>query len=347
MIDAVYDCWIDEGDTPEIRAQKKSRFENIRANMEFVGVQTEKISINGSLSGEYRITEETLFERMVTRGYRNTLDKLENKISGLSVQTGVYSVSPITAKIGKKEGLSVDQRFNVYENVLRKDKIVQVRKGIVRVGARITDNRKVTDGNTKPSEFYQISGMRIEPGMTLKQHNDVGMSLIGGYGYSSNQQGQVQLRAEQLLARLLPIQTPGWYLYLEGEIESGSYEAPMLKKKDDFTFLRGGGGFGKHYYPLRNLQTSPYGGLGYEYVGYGTDYTVESWYLKAGINFMLNIYYPFQLVGGGYAYGLSSQLKNSSDDSEVKNSEGKGYSDYFKGRNPYGAVGFVGVRISF
>jgi hypothetical protein len=62
---------------------------------------------------------------------------------------------------------------------------------------------------------------------------------------------------------------------------------------------------------------------------------------------MLNIYYPFQLVGGVYAYGLVSQLKNNDDDSEAKRIEGKGYSDCFKGRNPYGAVGFVGVRISF
>ncbi|MDR1225401.1 MAG: hypothetical protein LBK47_00695 [Prevotellaceae bacterium] len=356
-IDAIYDCWIEEEDAPAVRAEKNTRFDSIRVAMEYVGVQSKKIATRGLLSGASKTTEDELFKQLVQKGYKGVLEQLENNVAAFSVQTGVYSVAPITAKIGKKEGLRTDQRYNIYENVQKNDKIAQVRKGVVRVGAKITDNRKVTDGNTQPSEFYQIAGAYIEPGMTLKQHNDLGMSIIGGYGYTIDRQGQIQARVEQLLTKLLPIKTTGLYLYVEGEFEWGSYEAPALagvdpayapEVKKNFLFIRGGLGIGRGYQPLRNLQVTPYIGGGYELVAYAKDLNVESYYLKAGANLTVNIYYPFQLVAGAYAYGyVSTQLKDNSDNTYGAGISGNRYSDYFKGRNPYGAAGFVGLRINF
>ncbi len=43
------------------------------------------------------------------------------------------------------------------------------------------DNRQKASGDTETSEFYQIAGRRIQPGMLMEQHNDLGLGVFAGY----------------------------------------------------------------------------------------------------------------------------------------------------------------------
>jgi hypothetical protein len=122
------------------------------------------------------------------------------------VKAPVYKVNPIRAKIGLKEGVTVDQRYFAYETEADEDgKLSSVRKGVVRATSKITPNNvvatgegdsitvkasKTVDGVPMPYEykisstsiFYQTHGRRIEPGFILQQKPDwgVGVSVLAG-----------------------------------------------------------------------------------------------------------------------------------------------------------------------
>ena len=93
---------------------------------------------------------------------------------------------PVTrAKIGKKEGLTLDTRYFVYEKTLGSDgKMKSVRKGVLGVSNKIVDNRSVTTGNTGTTKFYQVMGKKIKPGMLIQQatgRKRVGLNFGIGY----------------------------------------------------------------------------------------------------------------------------------------------------------------------
>jgi hypothetical protein len=90
------------------------------------------------------------------------------------VKMAIYATSPLQARIGTKEGLTVDQRYFVYEQVqTRSGSIRQKRKGTVRV-RRVADNMQ---SNRLASRFYQVSGRKLEPGMNLVQSPDAGLGF--------------------------------------------------------------------------------------------------------------------------------------------------------------------------
>ena len=403
-VNAVYDCWIDEGDSPQVRKEKMARFDNLKVDVEFVGMHRAGGSASGASSGSNARSASELLTATVKNGYANAMAKLVKNDSRFAVQTPIYSVRPITAKIGRKEGLRTSQRYYVYESVMKRDnKIVQQRKGVVRADAGVVDNRRITDGRTPPSRFFQIAGHRVEPGMTLMYRDDLGFSVVGAYQQNVGSQLGGQLRVEWL-AKV--DENPGWYLY--ADVEAMSFRSPdtdttrawLLKQidysllakeyvlsdesKSSFFYYRFSFGVGRSYYPLRNLQVSPYAGLGFGSTNFAalkdstktntssTDnstssenkdisLSVSSWHAKVGVNVTLNIYYPLQLVGGVYAHAHTTAFSASTDKDEKEKDEKYiksdndpyrklrdfSYSDYFSGQRAVGIVGFVGVRYNF
>jgi hypothetical protein len=90
------------------------------------------------------------------------------------VQMPIYATSPLRARIGTKEGLTVDQRYFVYEQVqTRSGTIRQKRKGTVRV-RKVANNGQ---NNQLTTRFYQVSGRKLEQGMNLMQKPDMGLGL--------------------------------------------------------------------------------------------------------------------------------------------------------------------------
>jgi len=318
----IYDTWIDEGDSPQQVANKQRRFNQLEFDMDYVtqvstGVTATALITGRALPDENALvtlartaalrvkSKDELLADMYRKGYSNAMNALEKQVPEFKVLAGVSSLRPIRAKIGKKEGLRTDQRYFVteYEEVAN-GKIKANRKAVVRVGSKVVDNRRATTGNSGESRFYQIAGGRVDKGMTLEQKNEMGMSIALGYGFplQNSAQAGVQLRLEQLTNKLWSFGIPALYVYGEGEIDAK---------------FRWGLGLGKGCHFGRNFSLSPYVGLGCEYTDIGGT-SDETYYGKLGANLTLNIYYPLQLVGGGYYTSSSS-----------------------------GASGFVGVRICF
>ncbi|MDR3366014.1 MAG: hypothetical protein LBO71_03485, partial [Prevotellaceae bacterium] len=291
---SIYDAWPDEQDTPEVRAEKSKRFDQIPFEMEFV----QQVSVNATsaalITGKTRSNQsglqaiatltmgvrskEALLKEMLQKGYKEIMEVLDKKVAAFKVLAGVWELDPIRAKIGKKEGLKTDQRYYVLEYEQdSKGKVKAVRKAVVRVGAGVADNRTVATGKSEASKFYQIAGRKVEKGMTLEQRNDAGIGMLMGSAVALNKDGngqpqlQPQLRVEILPNRLINLGVwPGLYVYTEGIMEISNYELNsslidkygFTDKSKDYTFLRGEFGLGRGFYFWRNFSLSPYVGMG-------------------------------------------------------------------------------------
>lgn len=116
----------------------------------------------------------------VADAYDELLTRMSQVNNDFQVQSPVLEVHPLRAKIGKKEGLKVDDRFYVMEMVQNADGTTKdKRRSTFRVTKKIADNRKNADGHGEEyTTFYQVAGGRYDKGMTLVSKKDFGMSVI-------------------------------------------------------------------------------------------------------------------------------------------------------------------------
>lgn len=136
-------------------------------------------------------------------------------------RAGVASDYPLTAKLGTKEGLRMNDRFIAYEYTLKKKKgMVLKRKGVLRVH-KVAKNDMVADARSVKSTFQQQGGKRIERGMTVEEAHDAGMNIGVGWrvGDPLNTGPMVMLKTN-LLGTVLGI--PNWYLGGHGGLTFGS-----------------------------------------------------------------------------------------------------------------------------
>jgi hypothetical protein len=105
------------------------------------------------------------------------------KVEDFQLKVTVYEEHPLTAKLGSKEGLSLDQRFFIYEIQLdpKTNQQIKKRKGVARATSKISTNDSIASGETKPSVFKQQGGKKIYQGMLMVEHNDLGIIVIAGY----------------------------------------------------------------------------------------------------------------------------------------------------------------------
>lgn len=123
------------------------------------------------------------FYKACNSAFQIAFSELEEKIPAWQTATYITSRNPLEAKIGKKEGVKNGDRFDIYsfrEN--KAGKIESVKKGMVRA-TKVADNRTSSDGNSKTTCFYQISGLNnAKEGYILKQKDDLqwGVAIAGG-----------------------------------------------------------------------------------------------------------------------------------------------------------------------
>ncbi|MGC8803634.1 MAG: hypothetical protein ACP5PS_07685, partial [Bacteroidales bacterium] len=87
------------------------------------------------------LTDDQLFARLFSKVVEEADTQLAQRNEDFKVKIPIFSTQPILAKVGLKEGLSVDKRFFVYEfEINAKGEKVAVRKGVVRATNKITDN---------------------------------------------------------------------------------------------------------------------------------------------------------------------------------------------------------------
>ncbi|MDR1022101.1 MAG: hypothetical protein LBL94_02345 [Prevotellaceae bacterium] len=372
---SIYEAWPDEQDTPEALSEKSKHFDQIPFELEFVLQSGVNVSASALITGKLKNNQsgmqalasfalkvqskEALLNEMLGKGYSSMVNDLEKKVAAFKVQSGVWDLDPIRAKIGKKEGLKTDQRYYVLEYEQdSKGQLKAMRKAVVRVSGGVADNRTLATGKSETSKFYQIAGRKVEKGMTLEQRNDAGIGMMLGYDPGVGGAQKWLLRAEALTNKAINLGIwPGLYVYVEGEMEAASYTLTdnfaisygmeNLGKKN-YSFMRGNVGLGKGFYFWRNFSLSPYVGFGWETVSVGS-ISLESHYYKAGANLAINLYYPFQLVGGvsSLLYAKPTlKLKDNNGSSAATDMPSR-YGDVFSGRRSENVSGFVGIRFNF
>ena len=131
-------------------------------------------------------TMNELLEDMALLIQTNSESELGMKIEDFSAKVAVFKTNPLSAKLGTKESLYLDQRFFVYEieqdnNGTQK----KIRKGVARV-KEIADNNTVATGTTKPSVFQQQGGKTLFEGMLMESKEDRGVSVSIGFPLSTS-----------------------------------------------------------------------------------------------------------------------------------------------------------------
>jgi len=295
--------WAEQGD-PALAA-KKAAFDQYQFPLSYVfrtssRVEASQFNPGQALAPKVQATPEQLMEKLVSEGVSNVLFNIERSLEEFKVKTVLFSRRPLTAKIGLKENLRLDQRYFVYEmRQNNRGEVYSHKMGVVRATRHITDNRQVSTGQTKPSRFYQVAGKRLDEGMLLQQRNDLGFSL--GIGVNSGGTGGFDARLEYNLSLLFRKKAPSLIkLYFSGGYEPASYD--MVINSMNYTyedFIRFEGGLGKEFCFMRNLKLQPFAGFGLEQITDVDDSkrTLSSFYGRYGFMLGLNIFHNLQLTG--------------------------------------------------
>ncbi len=315
----VYDCWIYPDDSPEVKESKMKAWDRLNFtlwNIKNVGtlcLETQESSFGNSPD------ENALIESSITRCTSGLIDELEKSVSDWQVKSGIYKTNPVSAKIGKKEGLSNMDRYEVLEfmtdgyghNYSR-------RRGWIRA-TKVVDNRKSTSGNSGLSEFYQIAGGNIEPGMQIHQKKSIGLDLkalyYAGKGFGYGLELDFAFGMKTNMGQVHHIKFGGLFSqYQKGFTANDEYELTDVLKLVDIRF-----GYGYGIRPIRYLELIPsLTLLADSYVENKDDddtgdeqqesELVENlkfldktgWGISAGLDANINVFYPVKLTVGVY-----------------------------------------------
>lgn len=310
----LFDTWIYQDDTPEVKAQKQNSF----AQLSFALLPVTKVTVAVSSTDD-----SGAINALVADGYKQIIYELERKVDQLQVRTPVVAVRPIRAKIGMKEGVKKMSRYYGYKFKLHKDgkTIIPVKTGVVRA-SKIADNRHDTDGKSETSEFFQIAGRTVTEGQLLKQKNDIGLGLAVGYQFMGFPGAHISVD------KLLSINTKGiaTYLLIDASImpylpktmaEQQGVSMPLAPDALLGTNISLGFGVGFHF--ARIFEVQPQINIGVDMLTQATDYylsqissntSAEAAYAdkiaytgQIGAKLFCNIAYPLQVfVGVNYSF---------------------------------------------
>ena len=122
-------------------------------------------------------SQEQIYTDLANSTVTSALTDHANNYEPLKVKTVVFSTGPITAKIGKKEDLKIDDRFEVFENRESKSgEKSSTKMGYVRV-SKVANNVGVADGNSDVSKFYKAPARGVDKNMILKELPETGIQV--------------------------------------------------------------------------------------------------------------------------------------------------------------------------
>jgi len=170
IVDGIFEKgWIYDGDDTKTINKKMAYYEKVKIPVK------ERLVVNEE-SVEVLSLENKTFEECLNDVIDNILDN--NKMTEWKVASPIINNHPIESKIGKKEGVKNGMRFSIYTYKENKEgELKSKRVGYVRAANKIVDNRIESDGNTKPTQFYQISGLPLKSGYTLVEKKDTKTKL--------------------------------------------------------------------------------------------------------------------------------------------------------------------------
>lgn len=297
--------WINEDDAPAEKECKATLYKSLEVPVELI-MKVSKSSISKSTKVEKnkrensKQSEETLinnaFRSMMNSATSDLEEEMEKKHSSFQLSNAIFETHPIRVKIGKKEGISSNNRFFVYETISKDGTATntkEVRKGVVLASKQIADNRTNASGQTPSTVFYQIAGRKLAEGMTIREKKWIGMGLEAGYRYGENQGVYVGATMS----------------FIGGKVTNNTVLLNATIDNDAFNVALGYG------YGLRinNFELYPYIGAGLDTFSKDkedddTKLSKEeedkesmkrsAWYALGGIRMNLNIYHPVQLFAG-------------------------------------------------
>lgn len=222
------DAFIDEN-TIDI-AKTDKIFSEVYSPFKYITTQSTDANGTQANPGQFlapvvQKSKSQLMIQLVNNGISKVIDKLERNIEAFRVKTPLVSVHPLEAKIGKKEGLTHERRYFVWQYVENNaGKTTAKRKGVIRA-KKVSDNRNNELGNTKSSVFYQVAGHKLEEGMTLQERKDYGIGISAGYSFA----GGGLIRGEINAGQWANIPIRQFKLYAEGIFASQNLSATVIE----------------------------------------------------------------------------------------------------------------------
>lgn len=143
--------WMYDTDSEEQKEAKKKAFEASDIfKLNYIGkAKASTVVIKGMFS---RKSDTETIELATIRNVDDVYSKLQKKYDVFKVKTPIYSVGPITARIGMKEGLTGGEKFEVLEQVQDPEtkKTTYKKKGVITVDKKLIWDNRQTEVPEKP-----------------------------------------------------------------------------------------------------------------------------------------------------------------------------------------------------
>lgn len=159
--------------------EKKLAFDNTDLfQLELVGFDKAWADLQSTIFTQK--TEDDLIRIATVKAIDAVIAKLQKEHDVFKTKTPLYTVDPLSAKIGLKEGIAKDSKYEVLEQTIDENgRTKYVRKGIIRPDKQIWDNRYMADeereatgeassGPVVDRTLFKGSG-KYYPGMLIRQ----------------------------------------------------------------------------------------------------------------------------------------------------------------------------------
>ena len=123
---------------------------------------------------------DELLANFAPRMQNQAIERFSKKVQELRPRAPLVGAYPLTARLGTKEGVKVNDRFVALEYKQGPKGYELKRKGVLRA-YKVTKNQQDSEGRTVPSEFQQQGGWKVWPGMSIEERHDLGLNVSGGY----------------------------------------------------------------------------------------------------------------------------------------------------------------------
>ena len=155
---------------------KKAAFDALDGlfNLTYIGCQ-KSVSEKAGLEGVN--DKNDMIRKVCTRAIDKNVALLQKKYEEFRVKTPLFSSEPLTAKIGLKEDITPDSRFEVLE-IVEKEGITEYKRvGVIKpIKGRIWDNRFMAEfeeenkgSDLTATEFEVVNGSGFYPGMLIRE----------------------------------------------------------------------------------------------------------------------------------------------------------------------------------
>lgn len=158
-------------------AVKKAAYNNDKGTFHLDYVGSYKTKTNKTTLGGVK-DQHGMIRKVCQRAIDKNIAQLQKEYEEFRVKTPLFSTSPLSAKIGLKEDITPDTKFEVLEEVEDAEGRIHYRRvGVVKpIKGKIWDNRYLAEfeeeneGDTRTfTEFKVVSGTGFYPGMLLRQ----------------------------------------------------------------------------------------------------------------------------------------------------------------------------------